>query len=315
MAVQADSHLLNIPRELVYLVLSFLSPTELNAMICTCRFLYEQARSDLIWQPLVQSNIPGYHLEAPTPFSNYHDLYQAHDPHWFLSKNKIWFGDQHLFGRVIIAYYNPSRGSIDGYRLVAERRPTTMEFWEHDPTVMISSFDPHVQLHMDRPVLRLDAMGESDIDGLEDHGKPFRRYDSETPMPLNDQANRAAMSTFLLTRPVDQHPSMSLWPPATIPASQRVRNLSGENFVGHGHVSAFLKTFDNEMLKVTQKPQSRREICGQAFRIRQWMQMIPGHRGTTLNLEPTQVNTYATLDPALYTPTADKPFRGIWVGD
>ena len=27
------------------------------------------------------------------------------------------------------------------------------------------------------------------------------------------------------------------------------------------------------------------------------------------------VSTYATLDPALYTPTPNKPYRGIWVGD
>jgi hypothetical protein len=28
-----------------------------------------------------------------------------------------------------------------------------------------------------------------------------------------------------------------------------------------------------------------------------------------------EVSTYATLDPKLYTPTEEKPFRGIWVGD
>jgi hypothetical protein len=28
-----------------------------------------------------------------------------------------------------------------------------------------------------------------------------------------------------------------------------------------------------------------------------------------------EVNTYATLEPCLYTPTRDKPWRGIWVGD
>lgn len=28
-----------------------------------------------------------------------------------------------------------------------------------------------------------------------------------------------------------------------------------------------------------------------------------------------ELATYATLDPKLYTPTKEKPFRGIWVGD
>lgn len=38
-------------------------------------------------------------------------------------------------------------------------------------------------------------------------------------------------------------------------------------------------------------------------------QPIPGvHLGE-------EVYTYATLDPKLYTPTEDKPYRGIWIGD
>ena len=28
-----------------------------------------------------------------------------------------------------------------------------------------------------------------------------------------------------------------------------------------------------------------------------------------------EVSTYSTLDPKLYTPTEEKPYRGIWVGD
>lgn len=28
-----------------------------------------------------------------------------------------------------------------------------------------------------------------------------------------------------------------------------------------------------------------------------------------------EIYTYATLDPKLYTPTEEKPYRGIWVGD
>jgi len=240
MDIQEDSFFLNLPTELIDLTLSFLFPRDLDALACTCRFLNSRACSDLIWQPLVQENVPGCRLKSASPCSNFRDLYHAHDPHWFLSKYKIWFGDQHIFGRVIITYYNPSRGSIEGYRLVAERAPETVQVWENDETVFISSFEPHVQLHMDIPVLRLDARGESDMDGSARPGRISRRFDSETPMPLSDRNNRVAMSTFLLTRPVEQRPNMSLWPPTIIPASQRVRNLSGENFVGHGHVSAFL---------------------------------------------------------------------------
>lgn len=41
-----------------------------------------------------------------------------------------------------------------------------------------------------------------------------------------------------------------------------------------------------------------------------------GHRRSPLGFHiGEEITTYATLDPRLYTPTADKPWRGIWVGD
>lgn len=234
MDIQEDSFLLNLPTEIIDLVLSFLPPRALDALACTCWFLNSRACSDLLWQPLVQENAPGCRVKSASPCSNFRDLYRAHDPHWFLSKYMIWVGDQHIFGRVIITYYNPSRGSIEGYRLVAERGHQTVEVWEKDDNVLITSFRPWVHLHKDIPVLMLDARGESDVDGSERPGRISRRFDSEIPMSLSTK------STFFLTRSVEPRPNMSQWPPANIPAIQHVRNLSGENFVGHGHVSAFL---------------------------------------------------------------------------
>jgi len=96
---------------------------------------------------------------------------------------------------------------------------------------------------------------------------------------------------------VDVRPNMQLWPPPTIPARQRVRNVSQEAFVGRGH-----------------KPEKRSEVSTQAFRIRRWMEMTAGTNSPGLHLGE-EVYTYATLDPKLYTPTEEKPYRGIWVGD
>ncbi|OBT63082.1 hypothetical protein VE03_07453 [Pseudogymnoascus sp. 23342-1-I1] len=223
---------------------------------------------------------------------------------------KIWFGDQHLFGRIMITYYNPHLGTIDGYRLVAERAPTIEYPWEHDPDVIIVSFKPNVRLHTDIPLLRLEALSANgNLDPIS--GKASYRYDFEMPMSLSDLTDTIAQSTFMLARPAETHPSIPVWPPRRIPSSQRVMSIGRDLLPGRRRASAQAQmlTF-NQTFTGVQKPRSRKEINEQAFRIRHWMQTVPGHRG-----EPLQISTYATLDPTLYTPTDTRPFRGIWVGD
>ncbi|KFY52990.1 hypothetical protein V496_08008 [Pseudogymnoascus sp. VKM F-4515 (FW-2607)] len=297
---QISSSLLNLPAELLDLVLSYLSPKDLEAVSYSCRHLYIRGTNDRLWQPLVQENIPGCVLESSWPYSSYRSLYRSHDPHWFVPKMKIWFGDQHLFGQIMITYYNPHLGTIDGYRLVAERAPTIEHPWEHDPDVTIVSFKPNVRLHTDIPLLRLETLSSTS-------GTASYRYDFEIPMSLSDLTDTIAQSTFMLARPAEAHPSSPVWPPDIIPASQRVISLGGD----HRRASSLVRTMGfSRNFTEAQKPRNRKEINEQAFRIRHWMHMVPGHRG-----EPLQINTYATLDPALYTPTDTRPFRGIWVGD
>ncbi|KFY42521.1 hypothetical protein V495_04467 [Pseudogymnoascus sp. VKM F-4514 (FW-929)] len=287
---QSGSSLLNLPTELLDSVLSYLSPGDLDAVVYSCRHLYIRGTNDRLWRSLVQDNIPGCALESPSPCSSYRSLYRAHDPHWFVPKMKIWFGDQHLFGRVMITYYNPYRGTIDGYRLVAERAATIESSWEHDPNVTIISFKPNVRLHTDIPLLRLEPLSSKD-DVSPSSGMGSNRYDFEIPMPLRNATGTIAQATFMLARPAEAHPNSSVWPPAAIPTNNRMMTFN-ETFTG------------------AQKPRNRKEINEEAFRIRHWTQTIPNFRG-----EPLQISTYATLDPALYTPTDTRPFRGIWVGD
>jgi hypothetical protein len=307
---QSGSPLLNLPTELLDLVLSCLSPRDLDAVVYSCRHLYIRGTNDRLWQPLVQENIPGCILESPSPCSSYRGLYRAHDPHWFVPKMKIWFGDQHLFGRIMITYYNPYLGTIDGYRLVAERAPIIEYTWEHDPDVIIVSFKPNVRLHTDIPLLRLEPLSPNG-NSSPIYSSTSRRYDFEIPMSLSELTDTIAQSTFMLARPAEAYPNSSMWPPVTIPTSQRVVSLSDDILAGQPHVSALVQmmTF-NQTFTGAQKPRNRNEINEQAFRIRHWMHTVAGHRG-----EPLQISTYATLDPSLYTPTDTRPFRGIWVGD
>jgi hypothetical protein len=291
------SPLLRLPSELIDLVLSFLGPIDLVAVSSTCKHLSGHGKSDLSWQRHVQENIPGVTLTSPVPCNTYRELYISHDPHWFLPKYKIWFCDYFLTGKIIITRFDPRRGCIDGYRLVAERLPPTFTPWEADDHVLIHSFKPRCRLHMDQPVLHLDALSLESVMSSSTQTKPGHRFFAETPMRIDERNNHSVFSNLLLTKPVEVRPNMQLWPPPTIPARERVRNASQEAFVGAGH-----------------KPQNRKEMSDQAFRIRRWMEMHASSHALGLHLGE-EVYTYATLDPKLYTPTEEKPFRGIWVGD
>ncbi|KAK2679034.1 F-box domain [Fusarium oxysporum f. sp. vasinfectum] len=94
--------LLNLPPELIDNILSHLSPYDLSAISATCRDLHKHALSDVLWYPLVQENIPGVTLTSPRPCNSYHELYVAHDRLWFLPRQKIWFCDRDLTGRLMI---------------------------------------------------------------------------------------------------------------------------------------------------------------------------------------------------------------------
>lgn len=77
----------------------------------------------------------------------------------------------------------------------------------------------------------------------------------------------------------------------------RVRAESKDKFRGSGH-----------------KPQKYDEISQTTFRLRHWSQFSNGmaHFGIRIGEE---VSTWSTIDPSLYTPTKEKPYQGIYVGD
>ncbi|OWP04078.1 F-box domain-containing protein [Marssonina coronariae] len=299
MSISTQSkHLVGLPFELVDYILSFLGPIDLVAVSSTCKFFAAHAKSELAWQRHVQDNIPGVSLTSPYPCKTYRELYISHDPHWFLPKYKVWFCDYFLTGKLIITRYDPRKGSIEGFRLVAERPNPTFVPWEYDDQVLIHEFEPQCRLHMDQPVLQLDAVSQESLMDASEQTSAAQRFRAEIPMRITERSHRGVFSNFILTRPVEERPSnMQLWPPSIVPARHRVHNASQEALVTAGH-----------------KPQTRSQVSNQAFRIRRWIEMPSGSSSPGLHLGE-EVCTYATLDPKLYTPTEDKPYRGIWVGD
>lgn len=328
-------HFLSLPSELIDAILSYLSPSDLVSVARTNRQLLTHAFSDHLWHVLVQSNVPGVPVGTPYPCATFRELYQAHDPRWFLPRYKLWFCDWDLIGKVAIVRYDPRRGCIEGYQLLATRdeEPTYMA-WPLDDDVIIHTFEPRVYLHLDKPMLQFHArslenlmmqaarpqdgptvttlsVNEFSMSKGSSSSAPTlpprtNRFHAEVPMMCPPGTGTIAadgmLTSLSLARPLAPQEVASLssftfpygkiWPPPAIPARHRVAGT-------HGQPGS---------LAPSDRPLRRSEVSEQSFRIRSWHEFRP------LTLDD-RVVTYSTLDPVLYTPTPDKPWRGIWVGD
>ncbi|KAI1502539.1 F-box domain-containing protein [Biscogniauxia marginata] len=295
-----------LPSELIASIFSYLSPLELSVVSLVCRALHSHAFADIQWQRHVLSNLPGNQIKSPYPCKSWRELYISHDPHWFLTKHKLWFGDRGLTGQMVIARYDERRGCIEGYQLLATRLRDGSEPWLADQTVHIHYFEPNVKLHLDKPILKFDVGNLDRRDGSSSNTHPFF---SEQPMHYN-RGSDPRFSNFLLAKPLDEislttymssaFPYGHVWPPPTIPARHRV--------LGRPHTADEFPVVPTEIWG----PMKRSDASDQTFRIRQWMEMGLPTLGVHFGEEFV---TYSTLDPSLYTPTPEKPWRGIWVGD
>lgn len=286
-------NLTRLPPEILDQILSHLEYPALVSVIRTCQLLRRHAESELLWSNLIRESIPNP-PDHPYPSPTFRSLYIAHHPYWFLPKHRLWFSDNAHTGKLVLVKYDPRRGCIEGHRLLGSKGESALQDWSYNPDVIIHSFEPTVTLHYDRPVIKL---------GHVDPSRQTKRqgwWEGEVRMRIGSDAHDSVFSTFFLSRAIPkqlQDPSMEMWPPRTIPAQERVRSASQDNFQGWGH-----------------KPQKYEEISKHTFRLRTWMQFSVGGSAFGVRMGE-EVSTWSTLDPDLYTPTEEKPYQGIWVGD
>ncbi|RHZ70885.1 hypothetical protein CDV55_104486 [Aspergillus turcosus] len=274
--------LVQLPAELLHQILSYLSAMDLAQVSATCRSLAEHAANELMWADLVNAYLP-VKLQYPSPFDSFRELYAAYHPCWFIPQHKIWFSDTEHTGNLILARYDPRRGVIEAYRVIAERRSRRFQVWESNPDIMVQPFDPKVSLWLDDPVLL-----------LKNHGRLPRYLHGETRMPMAIEMQHVfnAFSLCSLSPPNLPVDPDKQWPPPTIPSEHRVyRDMEWD-----------------------QHPRRLANMSEHAFRIRRWAHFRLGMPMFTAGRSET-LSTYATLDPRLYTPTREKPYQGIWVGD
>jgi hypothetical protein len=288
------SRLLELPNEIIHQIVSHLQPLTLVKLSTTCQSLRAHAENDHLWAKFVQDSLP-FPQSSPTPLKSWKELYISHHPYWFLTRQRLWFAGNGLVGQLIIARYDPRVGNIEAYHLLADlsHDQHTTNHWEWEPDVLIHSFEPRVHLFLDSPVVRLTP--QSPLRG--------NRLRQEVPMqPDTDGRAPGIRSTLFLTRaipPERQTSAMLLWPPRIIPSTTRVRNDSASKFRAEGHIPS---RFD--------------QMSDTAFRMRKWSEFRasgPGSRPVVRMGE--DVFTFSTLPPECYTPTAEKPYQGIWVGD
>ncbi|KAJ3579318.1 hypothetical protein NPX13_g1247 [Xylaria arbuscula] len=311
--------LFDLPTELIDAILSFLTPVELVGLSPVCRTLRDHANNDIHWHQHVLANLPGNAIKSPYPCRTWRDLFIAHNQYWFLTRNKIWFCDRSLAGQMIIVRYDERRGCIEGYQLLATRTRDGSEPWLADPTVHIHYFEPIVKLHLDKVVLQfnvdsLENLMRISLSSPDSKTRPTRRFFPEHSM-RSSQGSDPRFSTFVLAKPLPQedipsHPDAGaifpynmVWPPPTIPATHRVL----------GHPADIVGQPSYDLITSPRwRPVNRSEVSETTFRIRQWMEWGPPTIGFHIGEECV---TYSTLDPSLYTPTPERPWRGIWVGD
>ena len=276
--------LIDLPPEILHGIVLCLKCPALISLSRTCKRLQSHAENDLLWASLIRPNLLHFPV-SPYPSNSWRSLYISHHPCWFLPRFKIWFSDIPHLGKIILCKFDPRRGCIEGYELLAERRTHHIQPWSHLNGVFLHSFSHRLHLYTDNPVLKLEQFDPALSKGR--HG----RWDGEIKM----KTSPAIFSTLFLCKSIPkelQHNSMELWPPRIVPDMPRVRSTSQDNFKGWGH-----------------KPRNSEEISETTFRLRKWSQFSVG--GTIFGVRMGEgVSTWSTLDPALYMPTKEKPYQG-----
>lgn len=284
-----------LPSELLYHILSYLSVLDLTALSRTCHALREHADNGLLWASFVNSNLP-QPLSDPTPFDSFKSLYTSQHPFWFIARHRIWFSDVRNTGKLIIARYNAKKALIEAYRVVTPDSFRQFEAWSHDPEVIIHSFNPSVKLWLDDPIIQLDKSA-----CLPETNR-VEWQDKEVRMHMASEAQRVFNSLILCSKlapELQENPEKIVWPPRNIPSADRVDVGYRKNLNVRG---------------LEDKPKRLHEICQFAFRLRRWVTFSNATMfgtGTELN----GISTFSTMRPELYTPTRQKPYQGIWVGD
>jgi hypothetical protein len=293
---------LSLPSELIDHVLEYLGPRDFANLSGTSRRLRSHALNDAAWQRFVQENVAAK-LETAGVNGSFRELYIQHHNRWFIPHHKIWYADSYPYGRLLYARYDQERSCIEAYQVTAQpgtplRRQLT---WKDNEQVVYMTFHPRIGLDLNKAAVTL--LG----DFTDNRRIPLGE---EIPMPSPPDEHSRVELNFLHTSAIDARDPgrQTLWPPSTLPSpgQQRTLNESPSGFRSLGHVPTLSR------------------LSTATFRVRQWIEFTrsfpPGvhvfdRNGRGSGRIGETIATYATLPAECYTPTAEKPWQGLWCGD
>ncbi|KAL7274085.1 hypothetical protein RUND412_003031 [Rhizina undulata] len=268
--------LLSLANELLFLILRNLDGNSIARCAQTCKQLRALSQDDLLWSRLVSH----LHVSDPAPYSNFKDLYIFVRNHMWLH-GKLWYGDRHPNGTLLVSRYSPSTGGISLFRVKALKRDQNDEPMPrqnfHHASLTIHDFDADVGFG-NAPVITLCASSRIDDTGetFGALGKKFYSL-SRAAVPVNYRENS----------------NERLWPPARIPAKHRIPDSwSG----AHGRTISSAVNPSQEFMLLKK------------WRIKNESNGFSGHY---LNVD--RLITFAALDEEFLTPDVEHPFRGMWV--
>lgn len=300
-----DVGVFRLPPEVVQHVLSFVEAEDLIVLRAVCPSFKAYADLEQWWSGLIRANVALHDIpHVPAPAPTYRELYLSHYPRWHLTRHKIWFSDDNYNGRLILIKFDPLRGSIEGYRLVAEKPPAIPQIWPYRPNVIIHHFEPRVYASTEDPVISIplclphEAASHSRSRTLpNDDDARFPEIRMRVGRP-EQRINASLMLSVDLPAETAETRSVSVWPPRTIPGMPRTRSSqTSRDFSSKGH-----------------RPQNVDQISDTTFRLRTWSHYTQGMARIGVRIGE-EISTWSTLTPELYMPTPARPYQGIFVGD
>ncbi|KAI5369517.1 Putative F-box only protein 31/39 [Septoria linicola] len=326
-----QSTLAGLPAEIHLQILAHLEPLDLAQVAQTCQRLALTSYDESLWSPIVDA-AAGQHVAEFTPLSSFRELYASLFPYWFLTSQRIWFGDNEPSGKFLVTRYDPATQSIVAYQVVALARATrTISFWEKNPSVIIYSFDPVTMIDTNQPVLKLDAgnVARGAAAGKSVDRGSTSRYAKDVLMDtfLDSGLHSAIMLCRALPAEAITHNSET-WPPHRIPAASRARNASRDGFRSMGHKPEKLSQLSKNNFRLKKWVEyhgrddrsdsaSSGNTIGNAFGIGlpYFLRRLPPNVFESGARMPEDITTFCSLPPESYTPTKEKPWQGIWCGD
>ncbi|KAF3918240.1 hypothetical protein ABW21_db0200381 [Orbilia brochopaga] len=334
-------HLLSLPPEIIHQILSYLPEMSLYAASLTCHTLQTHSFTDSLWQGIV--DWPD--LPSPHPYLTYRALHHSLAPHLYL-KRKVFIGDRQYFGSILVSKYMPLTGTLEAFNLTTTPG-TQPEFtwWSWNTMVPIYPYDIKIGIRDDpelkiTPNCKASAAREIPIH----RGGIFMSYlRAEAILKKDVYAQMAVWPPR--TIPADtrvRNESATGFRSSVGTAGSFVRlpsniSINGLVFVGRGgrgfndlvgaavDRSAFMPASTtppevkdpNAKWRVDEVRSKSGFPSTSAFRIRKWAvlgDVIDGDLDGRPRMGEN-VETFAELDEALWTPTKEYPYRGIWIGN